>query len=202
MERNNGQTIFLSVIGIATLLVAIIGATFAYFSTTMTGDATNTYANATSAQLAQVTFTGWDTAVQENDILPGKVIVDKQPIHVIAAGNMSGTTINYTCTATRTADAGFDSFEYKFSNEENGGTWTTNPTTVLEGSLATSNEDDTYYVSVRFNETGSKQNATTANGNETAEAGKTGRVAVSCALTNSVMYYNDANKNGTTSLGE
>ncbi len=35
MGENKGQTIFLSVIGIAKLLVAIIGATFAYFTTTM-----------------------------------------------------------------------------------------------------------------------------------------------------------------------
>ena len=35
MGENKGQTIFLSVIGIATLLVAIIGATFAYFTTSM-----------------------------------------------------------------------------------------------------------------------------------------------------------------------
>ena len=35
MTENKGQTIFLSVIGIATLLVAIIGATFAYFTTSM-----------------------------------------------------------------------------------------------------------------------------------------------------------------------
>ena len=37
MTENKGQTIFLSVIGIATLLVAIIGATFAYFTTSMGG---------------------------------------------------------------------------------------------------------------------------------------------------------------------
>lgn len=37
MGENKGQTIFLSVIGIATLLVAIIGATFAYFTTSMGG---------------------------------------------------------------------------------------------------------------------------------------------------------------------
>ncbi len=38
MGDNRGQTIFLSVIGIATLLVAIIGATFAYFTTQVTKD--------------------------------------------------------------------------------------------------------------------------------------------------------------------
>ena len=41
MENNNGKGIFYGVIGVATLVVAIIGATFAYFSATVTpsGDA-------------------------------------------------------------------------------------------------------------------------------------------------------------------
>ena len=34
MENNNGKGIFYGVIGVATLVVAIIGATFAYFSAT------------------------------------------------------------------------------------------------------------------------------------------------------------------------
>ena len=42
MERengNNGNTVLLTVIGVATLLVALVGATFAYFSATITNDA-------------------------------------------------------------------------------------------------------------------------------------------------------------------
>ena len=38
MENSKGQTIFLSVIGVATLLVAIIGATFAWFSVEVSGN--------------------------------------------------------------------------------------------------------------------------------------------------------------------
>ena len=37
-NRNNGRGIFYGVIGVATLVVAIIGATFAYFSASVTGD--------------------------------------------------------------------------------------------------------------------------------------------------------------------
>ena len=36
-NRNNGRGIFYGVIGVATLVVAIIGATFAYFSASVTG---------------------------------------------------------------------------------------------------------------------------------------------------------------------
>jgi len=39
MENNNGKGIFYGVIGVATLIVAIIGATFAYFSASATSDA-------------------------------------------------------------------------------------------------------------------------------------------------------------------
>lgn len=40
MENHNGKGIFYGVIGVATLVVAIIGATFAYFSATDTDDST------------------------------------------------------------------------------------------------------------------------------------------------------------------
>ena len=38
MENRNGQGIFLGVVGVATLVVAIIGATFAFFSAQVAGD--------------------------------------------------------------------------------------------------------------------------------------------------------------------
>ena len=38
MENNNGRGIFYGVIGVATLVVAIIGATFAYFSASITSN--------------------------------------------------------------------------------------------------------------------------------------------------------------------
>lgn len=38
-ENGNGNTVLLTVIGVATLLVALVGATFAYFSATITNDA-------------------------------------------------------------------------------------------------------------------------------------------------------------------
>lgn len=56
MDNNKGQTIFLSVIGIATLLVAIIGATFAYFSITVTGNEQASSIFVTTATLGQINF--------------------------------------------------------------------------------------------------------------------------------------------------
>ena len=57
MDNNKGQTIFLSVIGIATLLVAIIGATFAWFSVTVTGNDNASSIIVTTAVLGEIIFT-------------------------------------------------------------------------------------------------------------------------------------------------
>ena len=72
--ENNGRGIFYGVIGVATLVVAIIGATFAYFSATA-GSADNTI----QASGATVGLT-WD----END---DKVLTDLIPIAVTYAGD-------------------------------------------------------------------------------------------------------------------
>lgn len=57
MDNNKGQTIFLSVIGIATLLVAIIGATFAWFSVTIQGNDNASSIIVTTATVGSVVFT-------------------------------------------------------------------------------------------------------------------------------------------------
>ncbi len=60
MNNNKGQTIFLSVIGIATLLVAIIGATFAWFSISIQGNENLENNVVTKTILGTVTFTDGD----------------------------------------------------------------------------------------------------------------------------------------------
>lgn len=61
MDNNKGQTIFLSVIGIATLLVAIIGATFAWFSVNVTGNDQASSIIVTTATLGSIVFADGDT---------------------------------------------------------------------------------------------------------------------------------------------
>ena len=56
MEDAKGQTIFLSIIGIATLLVAIIGATFAWFNITLNDDNPDNGIVVTTASLSSITF--------------------------------------------------------------------------------------------------------------------------------------------------
>lgn len=51
-QKNNGKGIFYGVIGVATLVVAIIGATFAYFTATVSTNANNITGNMASINLA------------------------------------------------------------------------------------------------------------------------------------------------------
>ena len=56
MEESKGQAIFLSVIGVSTLLVAIVGATFAWFSITVEGNDEAQNMVFTTANLGVVSF--------------------------------------------------------------------------------------------------------------------------------------------------
>ena len=71
MENNRGQSIFLSVVGIATLLVAIVGATFAYFSISVTGneDASSIYVR--TAKVGGVTYDGTGAGLVVTNAYPG-----------------------------------------------------------------------------------------------------------------------------------
>lgn len=55
MEKKN--TILLTVIAVATLLVAVVGATFAYFTATNTGEGASNTATATTAKVAAIAVT-------------------------------------------------------------------------------------------------------------------------------------------------
>ena len=65
MENNNGKGIFYGVIGIATLIVAIVGATFAYFSATY--ETSNTAINITS-------YSGFSVSLSMSKIAPSVAV--------------------------------------------------------------------------------------------------------------------------------
>ena len=73
MEEPKAQTIFLSIIGIATLLVAIVGATFAWFSISVTGNEKPADIVITSGNLGQVSFED-GTAIEIEGLMPGKFV--------------------------------------------------------------------------------------------------------------------------------
>lgn len=69
MEKKN--TILLTVIAVATLLVAVVGATFAYFTATTTGTGTGTAKTQTATNTGSVTLTYADAGVAGDVKYPG-----------------------------------------------------------------------------------------------------------------------------------
>ena len=189
MTENKGQTIFLSVIGIATLLVAIIGATFAYFTTSMGG--TQGTVNATTAKIGAASFTA--QSVSGTAVLPGwtseakTVTVELEP---------SDYDVKYTCTLNMTENPLTDlTLTVAGTNAQttvNGKlkTGATN-TVIASGTLAKSatKQTATMTYTLSFPETGADQGT---------QQGKTIAGTVTCATEGETVYYNAANPKGTT----
>lgn len=186
MGENKGQTIFLSVIGIATLLVAIIGATFAYFTTSMGG--TQGTVNATTAKLGSSSFTA--ESVSATAVLPGWTSEAK---NVTVTLGESDVDVNYTCVLTMTANpltdlklavAGDGAVAAATKTLATGET----ETKIAEGTLK-SGESKTMTYTLSFLETGVDQGT---------QQGKTIAGTVTCATEGETVYYNAANPKGTT----
>ena len=186
MGENKGQTIFLSVIGIATLLVAIIGATFAYFTTSMRG--TEGTVNATTAKIGASTFTA--DSVDATAVLPGWTSEAK---NVTVTLGESDVNVDYTCVLTMTANpltdlrlavAGDNAVAAATKTLATGET----ETKIAEGTL-TSGESKTMTYTLTFAETGADQNG---------QQGASIAGVVKCSTAAATVYYNAANPGGTT----
>ena len=189
MTENKGQTIFLSVIGIATLLVAIIGATFAYFTTSMGG--TQGTVKATTAKIGAASFTA--QSVSGTAVLPGWTSEAKT---VTVTLGPSDYDVKYTCTLDMTANPLTDlTLTVAGTNAQttvNGKlkTGATN-TVIASGTLAKSatKQTATMTYTLSFPETGADQGT---------QQGKTIAGTVTCATEGETVYYNAANPKGTT----
>lgn len=192
MESNKGQTIFFSVIGIATLLVAIVGATFAWFSTTLTGDPAK--ASVSTATISGVELSSTNITSEEN-VLPGWVSQQGE-IEIGATSAITGDVeIAYTCTVNADNILG-GALYYGISGDANTTmTWTkidaaSTPQEIVSGTLTAANQSDVYKVQLRFAEAGSDQNS---------EQTKVVNATFDCDLVGGGnVYYNDANPSGTT----
>lgn len=216
MNDNRGQTIFLSVIGIATLLVAIIGATFAYFTTTMSGTAQDV--KATTGTLGKVEFTA--EAINLDKILPGKKSDDKTLTVSLGASDFD---VKYACYMNVTGNEVTDMYleltdgdtnpagtdiveasknkqiskvayvEYNTPGDTESGIKTPAGTAekieIAKGTL-TANSTKSLKYAIHFKETGVEQNE---------QQGSRFDASVYCELESaSGVYYNNANQNGTT----
>ena len=186
MGENKGQTIFLSVIGIATLLVAIIGATFAYFTTSMGG--TQGTVKATTAKLGSSSFTA--ESVSATAVLPGWTSEAK---NVTVTLGESDVDVSYTCVLTMTANPLTDlKLAVAGDNAVAAATKTLatgeSETKIAEGVLK-SGESKTMTYTLTFAETGTVQDS---------QQGATIDGVVKCSTAAGTVYYNAATPGGTT----
>lgn len=201
MGENKGQTIFLSVIGIATLLVAIIGATFAYFTSTAgtgTGNVDLTAktvagftATAGSITSDETILPGWSKSADISVATTDKTDVPYDYSCVLSVDATTTLTDMYVSVAAAAADAApagdikaGTNTELQAGKEVELLAGTVGNTTGAETKAAT--------YTIKFKETGAVQ----------ANQGAKFKATVTCKSTLSggtdgVFYTNDA-KTGTT----
>lgn len=125
MDDGKGQSIFLSIIGIATLLVAIIGATFAWFSITVTGNDNPSDIVITSGTLGQVSFVD-GTNIEIDRLMPGSFTTKTFTVSQTdpsATGKISYNIVLNVKSNTLTPNAnGYFIHSLKSSGNTNGGT--------------------------------------------------------------------------------
>lgn len=186
MENGNGKGIFYGVIGVATLVVAIIGATFAYFSATNTvGDVVQgTAATAgLSLSVSKVSENANNGLVPIDESLLDKGLKATPDMCVDANGNTVCQVYKLTVTNDGTSTAIFDgtltltasgytNLKWANINKDSGLTADAVPSAVganLNASTVsgiTANESFTagqtkyYYIMIYINETNGPQNET------------------------------------------
>ena len=126
MKENKGNTILLTVIGIATLLIAVVGATFAYFSAVLSGNETDTTIRITSGTLA-TRFDGGEK-IDIQGIYPRDAYWARKVFTITANVNSAGVDVPYYLSLV-IYDNGFDAGALKYtlagekknSDRDNGG---------------------------------------------------------------------------------
>lgn len=101
--------VLLTVIAVATLLVAVVGATFAYFTATSTTDGNKTTTSATTAQLATLSWTAEETG-RSPQVYPGFKAFQA---YTLAAGGTGSA--RYQLTLTANVDPAFKSGDVTYS---------------------------------------------------------------------------------------
>ncbi len=168
MDEAKGQTIFLSIIGIATLLVAIVGATFAWFSITVTGNETPSDIVITSGTLGQVSFVD-GTNIEINNLMPGTYTTKTFTVSQTDPGATGKISYNIVLNIKENSLSPNANGEFvhslKSSGNSNGGTLATfNPAPVPEKSMVIGSgviegyEVHTYEYTIGLNNANINQN--------------------------------------------
>ncbi len=165
--EKNKQTIFLSAIAIVTLLVAIIGATFAYFSAIVTGNEEASSVEVTTATLG-ISYTNGNE-IKMIKVFPGATSGDKTftvasegaTVDQVYTINWEVATFDFTnkedlvYSLSGTADSTGTPVETKIDEPM---PTSTGVTAIGDGTLKP-DETHTYTLNVKFKETGSNQNS-------------------------------------------
>lgn len=196
-ETKKGNTVLLTVIAVATLLVAVVGATFAYFTASVAGNDTASSVVVKTAQIGTITYTNGNEVKLDN-AYPGATSETKT--FTVAADASATANVNYSLNWTNVTNGFVNKEDLVYTltgaNSDASNTTTTLVTktnevvpsanTLIGSSVLKPGETHTYSLTVKFKETGSDQNA-----NQSKSF--TGKIEVSTG-----DYYNDANQSGTT----
>lgn len=197
MGENKGQTIFLSVIGIATLLVAIIGATFAYFTSTNAGKevdvdltakrVTGFSAEATGVTAGETILPGWSGKGSFSVSTDGATDVQYSYTCKIKATATGLTDMYVTVTDSTTNPAGSDikvTSERQIASDE---------IELMAGTIGSPDGAVTKAAdyTITFKETGANQNV---------QQGQNFKAKVTCAATlkGDTVYYTHGKDPSTT----
>ena len=104
MEKKN--MVLLTVIAVATLLVAVVGATFAYFTAQSTTTGNETTTSATTRELAALSWTAGTDKGESPSIYPGYMAYQSYELSATGKG-----TANYKLTLDATVAEGFNAGE-------------------------------------------------------------------------------------------
>lgn len=183
---NNSRNIFLSVVGVATLLVAIAGATFAWFSSTMTNGSVGK--NVSTVTVGNINMT--NTLINLTGILPGAETGEKT--FTVSGSPSAGVNIAYKCYIKYSGSV--TDLQYKVTGADNStyGSWTnitTSNAQIGSGTISSTNTSDAYKINVRMRETGTNQNS---------QQGTSSTVTVSCSVDGTTRYYTNGVTSGTT----
>lgn len=194
-ETKKGNTVLLTVIAVATLLVAVVGATFAYFTASVTGNENASSVVVKTAQIGTITYTNGNEVKLDN-AYPGATSETKT--FTVAADASATANVNYSLNWTNVTNQFVNKEDLVYTltgtNSDTANTTAlvtkTNEVapsgnTLIGSSVLKPGETHTYSLTVNFKETGSDQNA---------NQGKafTGKIEVSTG-----DYYNNANQSGT-----
>lgn len=172
MNNGKGSIILLTIIAVCTLLVAVVGATFAYFSVTMTNGESGTTIEVTSGTLS-IEYDG-DSKMNASNLNPGDVVTK----NITVSGNVTGSTNLYYLTdleiKNNTYRDGALVYTITSTNTSNNGTTITSTTEPIaipsgtstlklgEGSFAgptTGSLSHDYVVTISLVNTGEDQSA-------------------------------------------